>query len=46
MAQSDASSMASNATDPAGSAAIEVVRLVKQYKTARAVDDISSSSTD
>jgi ABC-2 type transport system ATP-binding protein len=27
--------------DPAGPAAIEVVRLIKQYKTARAVDDIS-----
>src|SRR5580698_496305 len=29
------------ATDPAGSAAIEVDRLVKLYKTTRAVDDIS-----
>ena len=41
MAQSDATSVASNAADPAGSAAIEVVRLVKQYKTTRAVDDVS-----
>src|SRR6201995_60814 len=29
------------ATDPAGSAAIEVINLVKLYKTTRAVDDIS-----
>jgi ABC-2 type transport system ATP-binding protein len=29
------------ATDPAGSAAIEVTRLVKLYKTTRAVDDVS-----
>jgi ABC-2 type transport system ATP-binding protein len=29
------------ATDPAGSAAIEVARLVKLYKTTRAVDDVS-----
>src|SRR6201994_1256706 len=41
MAQSDATPAASSAADPARSAAIEVVRLVKQYKTARAVDDIS-----
>src|SRR5258705_11102927 len=31
--------LASN--DPAGSAAIEVARLVKLYKTTRAVDDVS-----
>jgi ABC-2 type transport system ATP-binding protein len=46
MAQNDASSGvlspgALAPADPAGSAAIEVARLVKQYKTARAVDDIS-----
>src|ERR1700737_3872642 len=29
------------AIDPAGSAAIEVARLVKLYKTTRAVDDVS-----
>ena len=29
------------ATDPDGSAAIEVVRLVKLYKATRAVDDVS-----
>src|SRR3984957_1648856 len=29
------------ATDPAGSAAIEVAHLVKLYKTTRAVDDVS-----
>ena len=29
------------ATGPAGSAAIEVARLVKLYKTTRAVDDVS-----
>src|SRR4030081_3273185 len=29
------------ATDPAGSAAIEVAQLVKLYKTTRAVDDVS-----
>ena len=29
------------AADPAGSAAIEVARLVKLYKTTRAVDDVS-----
>src|SRR6202030_3532570 len=29
------------ATDPAGSAAIEVAHLVKVYKTTRAVDDVS-----
>src|ERR1700758_3169802 len=46
MAQNDASldgsSLASlSPADPAGPAAIEVERLVKQYKTTRAVDDIS-----
>jgi ABC-2 type transport system ATP-binding protein len=46
MAQNDASldgsSLASlSPADPLGPAAIEVVRLVKQYKTTRAVDDIS-----
>src|ERR1700757_2103936 len=41
MAQSDAISTSSGAADPAGPAAIEVERLVKQYKTTRAVDDIS-----
>src|ERR1051325_3612567 len=41
MAQSDASSANSIAAAPAGPAAIAVSRLVKQYKTARAVDDIS-----
>src|SRR5471032_3683222 len=30
-----------SATDPAGSAAIEVAQLVKLYKTTRAVDDVS-----
>src|SRR6201994_3371491 len=41
MAQSDATPAASSAADPAGSAAIAVSRLVKQYKTVRAVDDVS-----
>jgi ABC-2 type transport system ATP-binding protein len=45
MAQNDASQDVSLASlspaDPPGPAAIEVVRLVKQYKTTRAVDDIS-----
>src|ERR1700757_1245142 len=46
MAQNDASLDGSSLgslspADPAGAAAIEVVHLVKQYKTARAVDDIS-----
>src|SRR6201994_310643 len=41
MAQSDATPAASSAADPAGSAAIAVSRLVKQYKTVRAVDDLS-----
>src|SRR6202161_1901672 len=37
----DAISPGLPATDPAGSAAIEVTRLVKLYKTTRAVDDVS-----
>ena len=41
MAQNDASLASLSPADPAGPAAIEVVRLVKQYKTTRAVDDIS-----
>jgi ABC-2 type transport system ATP-binding protein len=41
MAQGDATPAVSNAAAPAGSAAIAVSRLVKQYKTARAVDDVS-----
>jgi ABC-2 type transport system ATP-binding protein len=41
MAQSDASSVTSNVAAPAGPAALAVSRLVKQYKTVRAVDDIS-----
>jgi len=41
MAQNDASFGAMSAVDPAGPAAIEIERLVKQYKTTRAVDDIS-----
>ena len=41
MAQNDASGGALSAADPAGTAAIEAVRLVKQYKQTRAVDDIS-----
>jgi ABC-2 type transport system ATP-binding protein len=41
MAQNDASGGALSAADPAGPAAIEAVRLVKQYKQTRAVDDIS-----
>ncbi|MBV8925426.1 MAG: ATP-binding cassette domain-containing protein, partial [Bradyrhizobium sp.] len=41
MAQNDARLAAPSPADPAGPAAIEVVRLVKQYKNARAVDDIS-----
>src|SRR6201994_2971691 len=43
MAQSDATPAASSAADPARSAAIAVLRLVKQYKTARAVNDVSFS---
>src|ERR1700744_5351447 len=41
MAQSDASPANQNAAAPAGPAAIAVSRLVKQYKTARAVDDVT-----
>ena len=41
MAQSDATQVASSAADPAGPAAIAVSHLVKQYKTVRAVDDVS-----
>jgi ABC-2 type transport system ATP-binding protein len=41
MAQSDANPTISNAAAPAGPAAIAVAHLVKQYKTVRAVDDIS-----
>src|SRR5579871_836847 len=41
MAQNDASNASLSPADPPGPAAIEVVRLVKQYKTTRAVDDIS-----
>jgi ABC-2 type transport system ATP-binding protein len=41
MAQSDAIQMASGAAAPAGPAAIAVAHLVKQYKTVRAVDDVS-----
>src|SRR5580704_11287666 len=41
MAQSDATPAISNAADPAGPAAIAVSHLVKQYKTVRAVDDVS-----
>jgi len=41
MALIDDSAGAKQAADPKGSAAIEVVRLVKQYKKTRAVDDIS-----
>ena len=41
MQTSDTSPAPSPAADPAGSAAIEVARLTKLYKTTRAVDDIS-----
>jgi ABC-2 type transport system ATP-binding protein len=41
MAQSDASMTNAIPAGPAGAAAIEVVHLVKQYKTTRAVDDVS-----
>jgi ABC-2 type transport system ATP-binding protein len=41
MAQNDASLASLSPADPAGPVAIEVVRLVKQYKKTRAVDDIS-----
>src|SRR6201994_4750233 len=43
MAQSDATPAASSAADPTGPAAIKVARLVKQYKTVSAVDDVSFS---
>jgi ABC-2 type transport system ATP-binding protein len=41
MVSQDAAAQALPATDPSGSAAIEVAHLVKLYKTTRAVDDIS-----
>src|ERR1700744_779149 len=41
MAQSDASLTSLSAADPIGPAAIAVSHLVKQYKTTRAVDDVS-----
>ena len=41
MVQNDADRLPSSAADPGGSAAIEVARLSKIYKTTRAVDDIS-----
>jgi ABC-2 type transport system ATP-binding protein len=41
MVNDDAASPPFAAADPAGSAAIEVARLVKLYKTTRAVDDVS-----
>jgi ABC-2 type transport system ATP-binding protein len=41
MAQNDAVPGSTVAADPSGPAAIEVASLVKQYKTTRAVDDIS-----
>jgi ABC-2 type transport system ATP-binding protein len=41
MTNNDAKLAALPAADPAGSAAIEVAHLVKIYKTARAVDDVS-----
>src|SRR5215469_7426924 len=41
MAMNDDSAGARQAAAPKGPAAIEVVRLVKQYKATRAVDDIS-----
>src|SRR5471030_451525 len=41
MINDDAASPQLPATDPAGSAAIEVAHLVKLYKTTRAVDDVS-----
>ena len=41
MMTTDAISASVPATDPAGSAAIEVAHLVKFYKTTRAVDDVS-----
>jgi ABC-2 type transport system ATP-binding protein len=41
MINQDATAAQLPATDPAGSAAIEVARLVKLYKATRAVDDVS-----
>ena len=41
MVSQDAAAQALPATDPSGSAAIEVAHLVKLYKTTRAVDDVS-----
>src|SRR6266571_3656473 len=41
MTQNDAARLPSSATDPSGSAAIEVAHLTKIYKTVRAVDDVS-----
>src|ERR1700729_91002 len=41
MINHDAAAAQLPATDPAGSAAIEVAQLVKLYKTTRAVDDVS-----
>ena len=41
MINHDAAAAALPATDPAGSAAIEVAHLVKLYKATRAVDDVS-----
>src|ERR1700724_1372603 len=41
MAQSDPPRVAPSTADPAGPAAIAVSHLVKQYKTVRAVDDVS-----
>src|SRR5260221_11539183 len=41
MAKSDPVPNSSPAADPAGSAAIDVVHLVKFYKATRAVDDVS-----
>jgi ABC-2 type transport system ATP-binding protein len=41
MVNNDAVTPRLSATDPAGSAAIEVARLIKLYKTTRAVDDVS-----
>jgi ABC-2 type transport system ATP-binding protein len=43
MTRNDASPVSLPAVDPAGPAAIEVIRLVKQYKKTLAVDDISFS---
>jgi ABC-2 type transport system ATP-binding protein len=41
MANNDATATPSSAADPAGPAAIDVVHLIKHYKTTRAVDDVS-----